>query len=638
MNATIDMTWAEANQRALTAALERLRAQLSADDEGEEAGDAPAEVSMTEPPAFDQLAATFGLSPFERDVVLLCAGVELEAAFAARVAEVGGTAGPTFGLALAALSDAHWSALTPSAPLRYWRLVHLGSGDTLATSPLRLDERVLHFLTGVDALDEQLEGFVQPVAPPAGLVPSHRAVAEQIRAAWASADVALPAVRLNGSDPVASLSVAAAACAALGLPLYRLDAASIPNAPTDADLLARLWTREAALRRAALFLDADGLDADDARRRAVRFVDAVGGPVLFTGEIVLRRPVLVFDVPRPRRAEQQAWWAAALGPAGEQLNGQLGEITAQYDLPTAAIEAASLRGLALADGGVPLPDALRTACRSQARQRTDGLAHRIEPAATWDDLVLPEPQQQLLRDLAMHARQRVRVHETWGFAARSSRGLGITALFAGPSGTGKTLAAEVVAHTLGLDLLHVDLSRVVSKYIGETEKNLGRVFDAAEAGGVVLLFDEADALFGKRSEVKDSHDRYANLEVSYLLQRMEAYRGLAILTTNLKKSLDDAFQRRLRFVVPFPLPDAAHRAAIWQRAFPPETPTEGLDVAALARLNATGGTIRNIALHAAFLAADADEPVRMTHLLAAARRVYAKNETTLTDHELRGWA
>jgi SpoVK/Ycf46/Vps4 family AAA+-type ATPase len=278
------------------------------------------------------------------------------------------------------------------------------------------------------------------------------------------------------------------------------------------------------------------------------------------------------------------------------------------------------------------------ACRVQARPRLDNLAQRIEPAATWEDLVLPESQHQMLRDIAAHVRQRTKVYEAWGFAAKDSRGLGISALFAGDSGTGKTMAAEVLANELRLDLYRIDLSQVVSKYIGETEKNLRRVFDAAEEGGAILLFDEADALFGKRSEVKDSHDRYANIEVSYLLQRMEAYRGLAILTTNMKNALDKAFLRRIRFVVQFPFPDAAQRAEIWRRIFPSDTPTEGLDVDELARLNVPGGNIRNIALNAAFLAADAEEPVRMTHLLRAARTEYAKLEKPLTEAETGGWA
>lgn len=250
---------------------------------------------------------------------------------------------------------------------------------------------------------------------------------------------------------------------------------------------------------------------------------------------------------------------------------------------------------------------------------------------------MPEAQRRVLRRIVVHARRRAKVYHQWGFAGKGSRGLGIGALFAGASGVGKTMAAEALAHELRLDLYRVDLSAAVSKYIGETEKNLRRIFDAAEDGGTMLLFDEADALFGKRTEVRESHDRFANIEISYLLQRMESYRGLAILTTNMKSALDPAFLRRIRFVVQFPFPDATQRAEIWRRIFPADTPTEGLDVALLARLNIAGGNIRNIALGAAFLAADEDAPVRMVHLLHAARDEYAKLEKTLTEAEVMGW-
>ena len=251
--------------------------------------------------------------------------------------------------------------------------------------------------------------------------------------------------------------------------------------------------------------------------------------------------------------------------------------------------------------------------------------------------MLPDVQVHTLRHIVAHVRHRALVYEEWGFSSKGSRGLGISALFAGTSGTGKTMAAEVLANDLRLDLYRIDLSSVVSKYIGETEKNLRRVFDAAEEGGAILLFDEADALFGKRSEVKDSHDRYANIEVSYLLQRMEAYRGLAILTTNMKSALDSAFLRRIRFVVQFPFPDETQRAEIWRRVFPKATPTVGLDYGRLSRLNVTGGNIRNIAMNGAFLAADTDEPVQMKHLLNAARSECNKLEKSLTEAEVGGW-
>ena len=322
------------------------------------------------------------------------------------------------------------------------------------------------------------------------------------------------------------------------------------------------------------------------------------------------------------------------------LNGHLDNISEQFRLSAETIftvGASAIPGDATANRSVD-PDKLWSACRSLSRPRLEDLAERILPSAAWDDLILPDAQKKMLRQLSSQARYRMTVYEHWGFAANGRRGLGITALFAGASGTGKTLAAEVLAKELRLDLYRIDLSAVVSKYIGESEKNLKQVFDAAEEGGVLLLFDEADALFGKRAEVKDSHDRYANIEVSYLLQRMESFQGLAVLTTNLKSSIDKAFQRRLRFTVDFPFPGALEREAIWQRVFPAQTPTIGLDIKRLAQLNMTGGNIRNIALNAAFLAAEAGTPIGMRHVLHATRQEAIKTERPLSDSEIRGWA
>jgi hypothetical protein len=391
------------------------------------------------------------------------------------------------------------------------------------------------------------------------------------------------------------------------------------------------------LLEGALLIDC----GDDAALRTVaRFVDRLGGLVFLAGREALHceRAALRYAVHKPDAAEQKYLWQQVLGPSAERLNEVLEAVAAQFRLSAQTIEAQG-RQLRPELETSASPDALLWhTCRGLSRSRLDELAQRIEPCADWSDLVLPPAQTDTLRQIAAHVQQRLKVYQDWGFADKGSRGLGISVLFAGESGTGKTMAAEVLAHTLGLDLYRIDLSSVVSKYIGETEKNLRRVFDAAEECGAMLLFDEADALFGKRSEVKDSHDRYANIEVSYLLQRMEAYRGLAILTTNLKTALDTAFQRRLRFVVQFPFPDAAQRAEIWRRAYPAGTPTEGLDVAKLARLNVAGGNIRNIALTAAFLAADAGEPVRMSHLLRAARSEYAKLDRPLGEAEAGGWA
>jgi AAA+ superfamily predicted ATPase len=634
------MSWYEANDRHLEASLARVRRRLERHAAGEKALDTTEERPVESfevdghPPALEALAATFGLSAFERDVLLLAAGPDLGAGFPAR---------PTFGLALAALGEPSWEALSPQGALRHWRLIELGAGEGLSAVPLYAAERVLHYLRGLEVLDERLAGLVEPLPVPRSLAPSQARVAERLAAAWARAaedGLRLPVAELSGIEMEGKREIAAAAARAFGLSLLEIQAAALPTAPAEVEGLARLFGREVALTHAALLLDAQELDPDAAREAALaRFVDAFRGVLVVAvreRRHLGKRTVLPLDVEKPTTAEQGMLWHAALGSAALSLNGHVETLTMQFDLSAAAIRSAAAEILA-DDGGTELAGAVWDACLRHARPRLEALAQRVRPAATWDDLVLPEPQRQILAQIAVHVRRRARVYGDWGFAARSSRGLGVSALFSGPSGTGKTMAAEVLANELGLDLFRIDLSSVVSKYIGETEKNLRRVFDAAEEGGAILLFDEADALFGKRSEVKDSHDRHANIEVGYLLQRMEAYRGLAVLTTNLKDSLDPAFLRRLRFVVQFPFPDAAQREEIWRRVFPQETPVEGLDPKLLARLGVAGGNILNIALSAAFLAADQGEPVRMGHLLRAARSEYAKIEKPLTLAEIGDW-
>jgi hypothetical protein len=644
------LAWYDANQGYLNSALvsvrEALERHAGEDGAATERLSREPDTGMPEPPpALEALCAAFGLSAFERDVLLACAGVELDSAFAASCAAAQGDsrqAYPTFGLALAALPGAHWSALSPASPLRRWRLIEVGSGETLTTSPLRISERVLHYLVGVQHLDESLEGFLAPVRLFVELPPSQRALVERIVGLW-SDNQAPPAIQLCGGEGSGKEDVAAAACAALGIGLYAMRAEDVPAAPAEREALARLWEREAVLGRSALLLDCEQAEGAESMRAPISFVENMQGMIFIAARDPIRSPRRRFirlDVRGPSPAEQRSLWRGVLGPSAGDLNGKLGEITAQFSLGPQGISAAGAEALdALSRRpGEELGSLLWEACRSQARSRLDDLAQRIEPAAAWEDLILPTHQKSVLREILANVRQRARVYDAWGFAGKGSRGLGISALFAGASGTGKTMAAEVLAGELKLDLYRIDLSQVVSKYIGETEKNLRRVFDAAEEGGAVLLFDEADALFGKRSEVKDSHDRYANIEVSYLLQRMESYRGLAILTTNMKGELDPAFLRRLRFIARFPFPDAAMREAIWERIFPPDTPTQDLNIHKLARLNVAGGNIRNIALQAAFLAADEGGPVRMNHLLRAAYTECAKLERPLTEAEIGGWA
>jgi SpoVK/Ycf46/Vps4 family AAA+-type ATPase len=278
------------------------------------------------------------------------------------------------------------------------------------------------------------------------------------------------------------------------------------------------------------------------------------------------------------------------------------------------------------------------ACRRAARPRMDDLAKRVVSTAEWRDLILPKSQKAVLESIIAQVRNRAKVYEDWGFGPRlQNKGLGVSALFSGPSGVGKSMAGELIGTALDLDVYRVDLSALVSKWVGETEKNLRRVFDAAEDGGVILQFDEADALFGRRSEVKDSHDRHANIEVSYLLQRLEAYSGLCILTTNMRDNIDEAFLRRLRFVIEFRFPSREDRQKIWQRIFPEDVPRDTLDYEKLAQLNITGGSIRNIALSASFLAADRGGSVSMADILHTAHLEYDKVGRSMTDAERAGW-
>ncbi|MGW0825672.1 ATP-binding protein [Streptomyces sp. NPDC002845] len=594
----------------------------------------------------DALVTCFGLTPFERDLVLLTAAQELDPTTAARCAAACGDperAYPAFSLALAALAEPHWSALTPVAPLRRWRIVELDDESRLTTSRLRLDERILHFLLGSPYLDARLHGQLRRTPVPDALPPSYDLAANRVAAGWttgAAPDAPL-LVEVTGGDLRSRADIGAAAAARSGLGLYTMGAEDIPTDPAARDRLARLWQREAILLPAALLVEAGELDRDQ-RAATETFLGGAAVPVVVSSEDPLRsdRPHGArVTVPKLDDEEQLALWAEAFEDVADLAERELRSLVAQFQLPPHVVRSAA------ATVRRELPhedelDAAQLAWRAgldEARIGMDELGRRIEPRAGWDDLVLHERQTSVLREIVAHVRQRSTVHQEWGFAATLRRGLGVTALFAGGSGTGKTLAAEVMAKELGLDLFVVDLSQVVSKYIGETEKNLRRVFDAAERGGALLLFDEADALFGKRSEVKDSHDRYANLEVSYLLMRMEAYRGLAILTTNMKKALDTAFLRRIRFVVDFPFPAEPERAEIWRRVLPPQAPLKDIDTDLLAQLTVAGGSIRNIALSGAFLAAEEGDRLQMRHMLAAARTEYVKLERSLTPAEVRGW-
>lgn len=638
-------------QPGLAADLRRIAHLLDRYSERAEAPSEPAAVDQDELPGADFIRDIFGLSPFENDILLMCAGIELDAECATALSRVQGGSPPDFGLALGALPGAHWSALLPTAPLRFWRLVEVSEGPSLVGSALKIDERILHLLTGLPYLDQRLSGIAVIGGAAGEIVQSQRSLAERVAAIWGTGDgdEPRPVVQLCGPDPLARRDIAAYASAIAGSNLLEVRAQDLPDTAEALELVQRLLDREALLAGTVLMIACDDPPgADPSRdRRLEGFIDRALGPVILSvGERRSqgRRPIVSYDIGKPGLEEQVAIWSDMLNEAGVVEQPDLESLAYQFDLTASGIRSAgvaALAGCSSNDARQPDPSELEHAlwdsCRLQARAGIEEVVERIEPSTGRKELVLPDRERKTVQAILDQVKFRPTVYGDWGFSADDARGLGISALFAGPSGTGKTLAAEMLATELRLDLYRVDLSAVVNKYIGETEKNLRRVFDSAEAGGAILLFDEADALFGKRSEVKDSHDRHANIEVSYLLQRFESYRGLAILTTNLKDSIDQAFLRRLRFIVQFPFPDAAARQRIWERVYPPHTPLNGLDFERLAQLNITGGSIRNIALNAAFFAASSGSGITMGNVHTAALIEYSKLERTLTDAETRGW-
>jgi ATPases of the AAA+ class len=594
-------------------------------------------------PALSVLANRLGLSAFERDLLLLCIGMELDTRFPALCAQAQHDPAkpyPTFALAFAVLDESSWDALSPERPLRYWRLldIHQPGAQPLIGAALSADERVVNFVKGMNYLDDRLAPLLTAL-PPATLPPSQRAIADQLLESLHHVPVGdtLPVVQLLGSDSTSKQAIAQTIAAAFGAQAYRLSAELLPSATAEQETLLRLWQRESQLLPLALYLDAAEVERGDATAILVKRFLARAGGLSF---VDAREPwasaatrALSVDVAKPTAVEQRTLWQRLLGDAA---GAQPQQLAGHFDFNLGRIEQIAHAALAAVEQKPgALAHTLWQGALAQTRPALDQLAQRIEPKAGWDDLKLPDSEKTLLRQIADQVGQRSTVYDDWGFRQRMNRGLSISALFTGESGTGKTMAAEVLAKELGLSLYRIDLSAVVSKYIGETEKNLRKLFDAAEDGGAILFFDEADALFGKRSEVKDSHDRYANIEVNYLLQRLESFRGLAILATNMKGALDTAFLRRLRFVVNFPFPGVAERKAIWASVFPAQAVTTALDFDRLARLALTGGSIQGIALNAAFMAAKANVQIGMPLLLDAVRAEYRKLDKPVNEADFR---
>ena len=631
--------WQQVNAEYLSVMVEWLRARLRQYIEPDKRASLQPTIdeltdSMTAlanapvPPALPRLRDQFHLTAFEFNVLQLCIAMEIDtqiSQYCAQAHDSTNSPYPTFSLALVLFEDAAWQAIAPEGALRYWQLITLDEQlpQPVIARRLQTDERVVNYAKGLNTLSPRLSCVLQPIEfDDTYLPPSQQRVLDDILWHLDDRNAPKPVIQLLGIDDSSKQLIAHAAAIESGYHLYRLNTAQLPEVVCDMEQFIRLWQRESSLLPLALYLDV--LDEKHAGVTQ-RFLERQSR-LCFLGVrerwSALSLETVLFDVEKPTPLEQRHLWQRVLPDDDENVASI---IAGQFNLNPVAIQKIG--------HSAQSPHQIWQACRQHTRPRLEHLAQRLDARAAWRDLVLPEYEKRVLGHIAAQVRLRGKVYDDWGYRERMNRGFGISVLFSGDSGTGKTMAAEVIATELQLDLYRIDLSTVVSKYIGETEKNLRQLFDAAEDGGVILFFDEADALFGKRSEVKDSHDRYANIEINYLLQRIEAYSGLAILATNMKEGLDTAFLRRLRFVVDFPFPGVAQRRRIWQKALPQGVPgRESLDYDWLAKLTITGGSIHNIALNASFIAAEQDDALTMPIVLTAARIEYEKMQQPINEN------
>jgi AAA+ superfamily predicted ATPase len=612
-------------------------------------------------PALERISRIFNLSPFETMILLLCAGAEVDrevSLLCSKIYKNPDVKFPTFDIAMRAFPNAEWSAILPDSNLRRYHLIEINNHQTtpLLSARIRMPESVLHFLLGFrSVMDNSLSYAVRPVRLTAPIADSHKSHVSTILESYNSSasKSKLPVIHLRGSDAMSNLIIAQRACEELGIGLWVMPGESIPTKTDDQQYLSSILSRECLLSNKAVYLDA--METDNSLKKAITaFAEHSLVPLVF---LVTKEPWpqldkshIAIEVKRPTKQDQYDIWKYCIEhsqlnePLKSHYLAEIREIVDRFNMDSVSIE--SIIGKIFSfhqkagneqDSSTHLYSLLQASSYRLTKNKLGDLAEEIIPASTIEDIILPETRKRLIQTISVHFKHRRKVYDEWGFAKKGNRGLGIIALFSGESGTGKTMAAEAIANELKAPLYRIDLSMVSSKFIGETEKNLRQIFDAAEAQESILFFDEADALFGKRSEVKDSHDRYANMQVGYLLQRIESYDGIVILATNFKKSLDPAFMRRIRFIVDFPFPDVESREEIWKKIYPKTVPVDSLDFKFLSRLNITGGSIRNIALNAAFMAAEDGNSVRMDHIKHAAEDEYNKLGRTMSQVETGEW-
>jgi SpoVK/Ycf46/Vps4 family AAA+-type ATPase len=620
--------------------------------------------------ALPWLARLFALSPFELQAVVICLAPELRRKYDTLYAYLQDDVTrkkPSVDLVLDLLCDTEadrWRARTvfsDHAPLFRAGLLHTTddpqspSGRSDLARFLKLDPRILSYLLEDDnGIDGRLSSLVRVFLPSLSLddVLVDPVIKEQVLnlaryhlteqdAGWKRL-----ALYLHGPYGVGKRDLALGICGELGCPMLIVDMNLLLAHGVDFEAVLRLVFREGLLMQAALYFDhADVLVKEDNDGRAQALIKTLvnvateyGWLTFLAGEkpwspkeVFKEMAFQAVELPLPGVPLREAAWVKALESLSPGAGTAWAEPLARRfrltpgQIQDAAAWAENRRAMGEGQGEITLAD-LYAACRAQSNQKLGELTVKIEPCYGWEDIILPEDKVAQLREICNQVKHRYRVFGQWGFDRKLSRGKGLSVLFSGPPGTGKTMAAEVIAYELQLDLYKIDLSGVVSKYVGETEKNLARIFAEAETANAILFFDEADALFGKRTLVSDAHDRYANVETSYLLQRMEEYDGVVILATNMRENMDEAFTRRIRFVVEFPFPDAASRMEIWRTHFPREAPVgEDVDYELLSeQFQIAGGSIRNIVVNAAFFAADDGGRIDMAHVMHGARREFEK--------------
>lgn len=602
---------------------------------------------------FVRLVSAFDLTTLDTFILLACLAPELDRRYErlyAFLQDDMSTKRPTLNLLMSLLGGtleqrfAVWGRLQPSAPLLQQQLIMPAANPERPnaaglTDALQVDNRIVRYLLGDPHPDERVRAAIVTQTEDDAL-PLDEATYTHLLESLPAA----PMIYMKGQPNLGQASAAAALCEAHDMALVNVDGARLTT--LDTPRAWRLALREGYLNDAALMIENWGALLGENTQPERDFWEALYAyprPVFLCGDkdwepldMHRSRRMLRVTLEIPPYPERLAAWETFTQAYEIDLPPDvLAELSNKFRLSRGGIQRAINTALDMAASrrDAVAPDDLYSGVQSHISLQLGHLAERIHPRYTWGDLILPDDQLRQLHEIADRARFAHQVHNQWGFSRRIPNANGVSALFAGESGTGKTLAVQVIANELGLALYRIDLSAVVSKYIGETEKNLSTIFSEARSSNAILFFDEADALFGKRSEVKDARDRYANIEIAYLLQQIEDYDGVAIMATNLRQNLDEAFTRRLDFLIDFPFPDENYREKIWAAHFPPEAPLDpNVDMRALAeRYHLAGGNIRNAALASAYLAAADGGVITTQHVQNAVRREHQKMGRLVTE-------